>query len=242
MIPAATAIQTERVYYTNTYLDKLEARVVEVGSDHKGAYVCFDKTIFHPQGGGQPNDQGTFHIGERSWQVTDLTTDGAIKHYYKEGQTQAPLINDVALLQIDLQRRTLLARLHSAGHLLECAMASICPDLVPFKGCHFPKGEASTYFYLADGKSMPNLQEVKVNLATLINHLVQKSIPVIANNDQKGRTVCFQGFEPLGCGGTHVRISTEIGNVDIRSVKREKVQVERDKPKQEGCKIGYDVT
>jgi len=39
---------TERVYYTNTYLDKLKVQILEVGKDENGDYVISDKTIFHP--------------------------------------------------------------------------------------------------------------------------------------------------------------------------------------------------
>ena len=53
-----TNISTERVYYTNTCLDKLETKILEIGQDENGSYVMFDKTIFHPQGGGQPADEG----------------------------------------------------------------------------------------------------------------------------------------------------------------------------------------
>lgn len=51
---------TERVYYTNIYLDKLEVQILEVGQDEVGSYVICDKTVFHPQGGGQPNDESYF--------------------------------------------------------------------------------------------------------------------------------------------------------------------------------------
>ena len=42
---------------TDTYLDKLETTILEIGQDENGSYVIFDKTIFHPQGGGQPSDE-----------------------------------------------------------------------------------------------------------------------------------------------------------------------------------------
>ena len=44
-----TNISTERVYYYNTYLDKLEVKVLEMGQDENGSYVIFDKTIFYPK-------------------------------------------------------------------------------------------------------------------------------------------------------------------------------------------------
>ena len=50
-----TNISTKRVYYTDTYLDRLEVEILEASQDENGRYVIFDQTIFHPQGGGQPD-------------------------------------------------------------------------------------------------------------------------------------------------------------------------------------------
>ena len=39
----------------NNYITKFEGRVIERGED----YVVLDQSIFYPQGGGQPSDEGT---------------------------------------------------------------------------------------------------------------------------------------------------------------------------------------
>jgi hypothetical protein len=44
-----TNISTERVYYADTYLDKLEVKILEAGQDESGNFVIFDKTIFRPK-------------------------------------------------------------------------------------------------------------------------------------------------------------------------------------------------
>ena len=67
-----TNISTKRVYYNDTYLDKLEVEILEVGQDKSGSYVIFDQTIFHPQGGGQPADEGYLEKDGKRYTITKL--------------------------------------------------------------------------------------------------------------------------------------------------------------------------
>ena len=48
-------------YLKNTYQYELETSIASV----KDNQVEFTDTIFHPQGGGQPDDKGSFFIGEK---------------------------------------------------------------------------------------------------------------------------------------------------------------------------------
>ena len=61
---------TERLYYTDAYLTRFDARVVDTADD--GRRVFLDRTAFYPTSGGQPNDLGT--LGGIA--VTDVVDDG----------------------------------------------------------------------------------------------------------------------------------------------------------------------
>src|SRR6266508_2142175 len=64
---------TKRMYYNDTYLDRLKfVKILEVGEDENGDYFISDKTIFHPQGGGQPADEGYFEVNGKQHAVTKL--------------------------------------------------------------------------------------------------------------------------------------------------------------------------
>ena len=55
-------IMTERLYYSDQYLDKAEASVVNASLCEKGILLLLDKTNFFPCGGGQPSDTGRIVI------------------------------------------------------------------------------------------------------------------------------------------------------------------------------------
>ena len=110
-----TDTSTKRIYYDNTYLDKLEARIVEASQDENGNYVIFDKTIFHPQGGGQPDDERYFEINGKQQLVTKLIAPRnpyqepyLIKHYY-EGEENFQK-GEKVIQVIDMKKRLLFAR------------------------------------------------------------------------------------------------------------------------------------
>lgn len=115
--------------------------------------IVLDKTIFHPQGGGQPNDEGVIrhsdndmwffkvaHLVEKQgaiWHVGSFEPAECKEHYTKDCQVTCE-VNDPP--------RLLYARIHSAGHLVDMAMRRAGRlDLKPSKGYHFPTGAYVEY-------------------------------------------------------------------------------------------------
>ena len=50
---------TEKLYYLDAYATKFTAKVLECTEDKKNWKVVLDRTLFYPEGGGQPADMGT---------------------------------------------------------------------------------------------------------------------------------------------------------------------------------------
>ena len=91
--------------------------------------MYLDKSIFHPQGGGQPSDEGFMASkdGTIKFIITALSSKGdTIFHNGKfEPEGSIFSIGDEVDLNVDEEKRRLHARLHSGGHLLDIAMQKV---------------------------------------------------------------------------------------------------------------------
>lgn len=230
---------TIRKYYDNTYLGTHKARVLNVQKEGNEVLVICDETIFHPQGGGQPSDLGYFTAQNRQWNVVKLSESGGIiKHYVTVPDDIDPtsLIQTDVVMHIDLANRTYLAKIHSAGHLLEDAITQLNLPIQAYKGFHDPQGP-SVFFTFKDGGNLQTIQNAIDIITSKVNALIEQSLPMTITYQTDGtRLVQFQGLNSLRCGGTHVCNTNEIGSISIRKIQNEKNGNEK------VVKIGYNVT
>lgn len=144
---------TDREYFLDTWKFEGEGTVLDViapaTEEDKLFKVILNKTIFHPQGGGQPKDKGflTSEDGAIKFEVTDLKIlDEAILHVGSFSGDAHFEIGSTVKQQIDGDFRSINARIHSAGHLLDIAMNRAGrTDLQPSKGYHFQEGPYVEY-------------------------------------------------------------------------------------------------
>jgi Ser-tRNA(Ala) deacylase AlaX len=116
-----------------------------------------DRTLFHAQGGGQPSDAGSLTVAglaaPATFEVKDVRFDPATGIVYHLGAfpDSAPAAESIetpvdVTMDVNLERRVLNMRLHSAGHLIDAALAAegfLGPHEGSFtqgKGHHFPDG------------------------------------------------------------------------------------------------------
>lgn len=71
------------LYLEDTYLFEETANVVQSGGNENGKYIILDKTIFYPQGGGQPTDTGIIQNENAQFYVSMVRMDenGIVYHY-----------------------------------------------------------------------------------------------------------------------------------------------------------------
>lgn len=101
---------TERVYYTSDATDG-RAQIIACTAEADGRYAIeLDRTLFHPQGGGQPADRG--------WIAGQLVETVVVRGERVLHILSQPLPLGEVEMKIDASARQLHARLHSAGHLL----------------------------------------------------------------------------------------------------------------------------
>jgi alanyl-tRNA synthetase len=211
---------TNRLYYTDAYRTTFSASVVDRSDD--GLRIYLDETAFYPTSGGQPHDVGL--LG--SVTVVDVVDEeDRIAHVLS-----APL--DAARLRldglIDWNRRYDNMQQHTGQHLL----SAVFDDLFGAKtlSVHFGPDYSTLD---VDAESVSRTQLVAAEERA--NALVAEGRPVAVTfedaagasglrkaSDRSGmlRIVSIADVDRSACGGTHVRSTSEIGPVLLRSVEK----------------------
>lgn len=201
---------TERLYYT---CDRTEgqANLLSCSAEPDGRYaVVLDRTLFHPQGGGQPADAGWI---DNEPIETVLARGDDVLHIVAK-----PLLPGVVNLRVDAAQRQLHARLHSAGHLI--GLAGTAFGWLPVKAHHWPN-EGRITFAAGGNGTLPDAP----SLLAKINAWQAEDLPRRVTFDGGLREVGFGELSAYPCGGTHVARLSDIGQVTITQVKMKKGQM-----------------
>lgn len=216
-------------YLEDSYCFASRAKVLEVIETERGLAVILDRTIFYPQGGGQPSDHGAISSSGGRFLVKDVRLDeNGVVYHFGEFESGSFGLGDVVMLQVEEERRRLHARLHSAGHLIDLAAQKANLPLRATKGYHFPDGP-----YVEYEGDLENAENFVGEVEKNSNDLVAADLEVETKHysaeeaaeqglkapaGKSVRTVNFEGYERIGCGGTHVKSSGEIGKLVIRKI------------------------
>ena len=241
-------VPTTLLYFEDAQLFKSEAKVMNVTAIEDGLFqIILDQTIFYPQGGGQPYDLGSIRTDDAEFEIESVRfADGFVLH---NGNFQSGSIdknNDVTL-EIDSDRRKLNSKNHTAGHLIDTAMANCNFNFTPTKGYHFPDSPYVEYEGMIEADDREEaIEKLNGELTRLISvggkvqSLIVGSysdlkdycqfVPAYVPKDKPVRVVTVAGLG-CPCGGTHVQ---EIA--DLKSVKVSKI-----KSKSGNARIGYRV-
>lgn len=199
--------------------------------------IVLDQTVFYPQGGGQPYDQGTI-IGKHGEFIVEQVrfVDGIVRHI---GSIIAGVFaaGEAVRCEVDTGRRMLHSRLHSAGHVVDMAVKALSLPWIPGKGYHFPEGPYVEYLGSWQEDKREALQH---DVERLCNDFIAQApstslkfmrsdemravcafVPENLPQDKPGRVVFYGNFG-VPCGGTHVSNLSEIGRMTIRKIKLEK--------------------
>lgn len=214
----------------------LQAKVVNLLQDAGKSIIILDQTVFYPQGGGQPYDQGTIVGPLGRFSVEEVRfVDGMVKHI---GTIVLGTFSPGEIVQctVDKDRRTLHSRIHSAGHVVDMAVHALHLSWVPGKGYHFPQGPYIEYEGRLEGADKERLKNeiepwcnrfIEENRKTIV-HFMEKEqmakvchfVPEYLPEGKPARVVMYGDFG-VPCGGTHVGQLGEIRRMTIRKIKPE---------------------
>jgi alanyl-tRNA synthetase len=211
-------LRTERLFDHNSYQTEFSADVVRSRDVRGKQGIILDQTIFFPNSGGQPSDQGTIEnipvmdVFEENDEIVHVLENELLGRIHIKGK-------------IDWNRRFDHIQQHSGQHILsQVFVQTLNAETIGF---HLGT-ESSSIDLNIDSLS----REDGVRTEVLANHVVFENRKVIIHilssdelqhyplrkipqTDQRIRVVEIKGFDWSGCCGTHVRMTGEIGLIKI---------------------------
>jgi Ser-tRNA(Ala) deacylase AlaX len=216
----------EALYLEDSYLRECDAAVLSAS----GKEAVLDRTVFYPQGGGQPSDTGKLvsQSGAEFRVVSVRKRDGKIVHELGSEAQLAP--GEKVKCVIDWERRYRLMRMHTAAHVLGGIMhrelgvlitgnqleedkARFDFSMAEFDRAKFEDVVRKANEALADGAelkiySLPREEAMRIPGVVKLASALPPSIAVL-------RIVEIPGVDTQADGGTHVKSLKEVGRIGI---------------------------
>ncbi len=220
---------TELLYQIDSYLRSFDATVTCVDEANRG--IALDRTGFYPGGGGQPADGGTLQVGEIQYPIRRAKKIEDQVFHFVEGELALPSLGQKAQGQIDWERRYQLMRTHTAMHIL-CGVifrdygASVTGgDMDPLQGRMDFEFETMHKDLVekieqAINQEVSNARDVLVSIlpreeAFRIPDLIRTKINLLPEGIQQVRIVEIVGLDIQADGGTHVKNTSEVGDLRV---------------------------
>jgi alanyl-tRNA synthetase len=226
---------TVKLYYEEPFALDFDAVILDSFDD----FVILDKTLFFPEGGGQPADTGflTQKEGDRTLEVRDVQeVEGVVLHKIENGGGISK--GSVVSGHIDAERRIAHTRHHSATHIVVCAARKVLGSHVWQAGAQ--KGEKRARIDITHFKRISDAERREIEL--LANRMVMENKEIQARfedrkeAEQKYKFQIYQGGVPPGkairivrigedediqaCAGTHCSKTGEVGPIKILRTER----------------------
>jgi Ser-tRNA(Ala) deacylase AlaX len=213
--------ETKLLYLTDMFTYQTSAQLLAIETFEGEMAFVLDQTLFYPQGGGQPSDQGTITDEHNAlFTVTQVRKhEGGVYH---KGTLEHGTFTSASIvtLHINQKLRQLYSRLHTAGHLIDYALSRLGYQFVSTKGYHFPQGAYVEYESTLEQEEREALtSKLQEEAQVLINLHLPVQVKFI---DPITRVMILENYPPIPCGGTHVANTGDIGTIHIRKIKNEK--------------------
>jgi misacylated tRNA(Ala) deacylase len=223
--------QTKMLYMEDNYIKSFEAKVIAVGDN----YLVLDQTAFYPEGGGQECDKGILLFDDHRITISMVKRDSGEVRHYLENFDKLPDKGDTVNCSIDWERRLIHMRYHTAIHVLSTFMKEHYNTECVGNNISTRNGRAD--FNLIESLTGEDLKKIENG----INEIIAKNLPVkitfmpredaIKYLEEKGyqtdyiqmvpksvknfRVISVNDYDHASCAGTHVKNTSEIGNIKV---------------------------
>ncbi len=220
---------TETLYLSETDRRDFEATVERRLEDR----VVLDRTLFYPEGGGQPADNGTLAVDGVTAAVVDVQKRDTIYHHLDDADPDAFAEGTTVTGDLDWDRRHAHMRYHTAQHLLSAVLLEEFDARTTGNQLYTDRARIDVAH---DRFSQRDLADVE----TRMNELVDRDMPVrwyemdreaaereldtdrtridlLPDSIQELRIVEIgpedDTYDRTACAGTHVAATGDVGTV-----------------------------
>lgn len=219
---------TVKLFYENPYLWEAGAIVQKVETKEDKIRILLDRTIFYPEGGGQPSDMGWIFGEGFEVEVTHVSGKDEIWH---EGRLKGRLleVGEPVRLLLDADWRYENMRQHTGQHILSAVFKDLCDA-------------NTTGFQIFEGYNKIEIDypgeltwDIILEVEKMANAVVQADLPIEVEiydelpEELKAqlrkelsekikppiRIVKIPGVDVIPCGGTHVKSTREVGIIKV---------------------------
>ncbi len=223
---------TEKLYFDDMYLKEFDAKVtkVEVGK------VFLDRTVFYPEGGGQPNDTGYLTYGGKKIKVDDVQKEGDDIAHITEGSANVREGQEVHGV-IDWERRYIHMRYHTAIHIIDGVVSKYHGNEALLTGGQIYEDRARIDMNIENfSREFVDKVIEETNSVIKEGHRIYPknitreealSMPNLARTEpgrrlietlETVRLIVIEGLDEQSDGGTHVSSTSEVGKVVIKKI------------------------
>lgn len=206
-----------KVFWDDPYQCQLTTKVVSV----EGNRILLEETIIFSFSGGQESDKASIN---NIWVIDSEIVDDLI--YYILSDNHNIQVGDDVRVEIDWARRYRLMRLHFAAELiLELVTRKMH---LPKIGAHISETKARIDF-----EYDKNISVIFTEILNEYNEIILRDLPIkkdFSDIKHQKRFWEIEGFSKVPCGGTHVKSTTEVGNITLRrkniGKNKERIEIE----------------
>lgn len=229
--------RTDRIFYDDEHRTRATGKVIAL--DEHG--IVLDRTVFYPEGGGQPGDTGVIRFEGTEIPVIDtIKSENVVFHIIgKEHKGELPGPGTKVEMEIDWERRIALMRHHTATHVILGAARTVLgthvwqqgarkfPDRARFDISHYKRitPEELDRIERVANEAVLAAKPVKKQWHTLDEAMDIYGSQLFQGGAPKGneiRVVEIEDWDREACAGTHVDNTSEIGMIKI--IRNERLQ------------------
>ena len=219
-------MMTELIYLKDSYQQEFEATITKV----EGRFITLDKSLFYPQSGGQPSDTGKLIKEDKEFKIISAKKIGPDISHELEAEDHNLSQGDTIKAKIDWNIRHTHMRHHTACHVLSYVVHQETGALITGNQIGSEKSRVDFDLENFDREKIKEYEEKTNSIITQNLQVTCEDLPrdeafqipsvlklknVLPPSINMIRIVKIGDLDAQACGGTHVKNTEEIGQVEI---------------------------